>query len=308
MSKFPKPMLAENVEHFNLLRFPKMASPKIDGIRATVHGGVLRSRSLKDIPNVHVQEKFKNIVNGIDGELIVGLPTDPDVYDKTRRVVMESGKKTNADEVNYFLFDIQQENTGFASRFSVVNNMYGENGLFKSPAGVFVVPHILVNNLEELQIFEQTMLDMGFEGVMLRDPKGPYKHGRSTEAEGWLVKVKRFTDAEARVVSCYEEMGNQNVAFTNELGRTARSASKAGKVGNNTLGGFHCVGVTGRYKDVEFDVAVSSLTHDKRKDIWDARETQVDRVLTYKYFDVGSEDKPRHPMFKGWRSAEDMSE
>jgi DNA ligase 1 len=302
MSKFPKPMLAENVENFAALKFPKLASSKIDGIRATVHGGILRSRSLKDIPNVHIQKKFAGLPEGLDGEMIVGDSNDPDVYDKTRRVVMESGKKTNADDAYFHIFDIQGPGpfTGRQERM-----LY--SGALKTP-GVIPIQQVMLLSLAELEEFEKKTLAEGFEGVMLRDPNGPYKHGRSSEKEGWLVKVKRFTDAEARVLSCYEEMGNENEAFTNELGRTARSAAKDGKVGNNTLGGFYAVGINGRYAGVEFKVAVSSLTHDKRADIWDARETQIGRILTYKYFEPGSEEKPRHPLFKGWRSSEDMSE
>jgi DNA ligase 1 len=305
MSKFPKSMLASAVEDFSAIRFPKLASPKIDGIRATMHGGVLRTRSLKDVPNVHVQEKFKSLgqYDGLDGEMIVGDPWDVDVYDKTRRIVMASGNKPKAadvSEVRWYTFD-RQGPLPFQSRLA------GVFALNLRP-DVIVVPHIVISNLEEMEVYEKAMLEKGFEGIMLRDPNGPYKHGRSSEKEGWLLKVKRYTDDEAKVISCYEEMGNNNEAYTNELGRTARSASKAGKTGNNTLGGFNVVGVTGPYKGVEFQVAVSSLTHDKRHDIWDARETQVDRILTYKWFKPGSEEKPRHPMFKGWRSAEDMSE
>lgn len=301
MSKFPRPMLATAVEDFAALKFPKLASPKIDGIRATMHDGILRSRSLKDIPNIHIQKKFKGLADGLDGEMIVGDPWDADVYDKTRRVVMESGKKTNADDVRWYVFD-RQEHDVYETRYDLLPFAV------KNATDVIVVPHVMIHSLAELEVYEKAMLDKGFEGVMLNDPRAHYKHGRSSEKEGILVKVKRYTDDEAKVISCYEEMGNNNEAFTNELGRTARSASKAGKTGNNTLGGFNVVGVTGPYKGVEFQVAVSSLTHDKRHDIWAARYTQVDRILTYKWFKPGSEEKPRHPMFKNWREAIDMSE
>jgi DNA ligase-1 len=297
-------MLAEAVENFAALTFPKMASPKLDGIRGTVHAGILRSRSLKDIPNVHVQKKFAGLREGLDGEFIVGDPYGPEVYDRTRRVIMESGKKTNADDVRYYVFDSQPQDDAlpFHVRYDSLPNAAA------GKTDVIVVPHIVISNLEELEQYENAMLSKGFEGVMLRDPVGPYKHGRSTEAEGWLVKVKRYVDDECRVLSCYEEMGNNNESFTNELGRTARSASKAGKTGNDTLGGFNAVGLTGKYKGVEFQVAVSSLKHPERKAIWDTRDEQVGKILTYKWFPIGSEEKPRHPMFKNWREVIDMSE
>ncbi len=304
MSKFPRPMLAEAVTDFAALTFPKMASPKLDGIRGTFHEGIARSRSLKDIPNVHVQKKFAGLREGLDGEFIVGDPYAADVYDKTRRVIMESGKKTNADDVRFYTFDSQPQDESLP--FHVRYDSLPDAAAGKTD--VIVVPHVVISNMEELEQYEAVMLGKGFEGVMLRDPNGPYKHGRSTEAEGWLVKVKRYVDNECRILSCYEEMGNHNEEFTNELGRTARSASKAGKTGNNTLGGFTVVSINGKYKGVEHDVAVSSMKHDERKYCWDNRKELVGRLLTYKWFPIGSEDKPRHPMFKNWREAIDMSE
>jgi hypothetical protein len=37
-----------------------------------------------------------------------------------------------------------------------------------------------------------------------RSPHSPYKCGRSTEREAWLLKIKRFEDAEAVVLEPYE--------------------------------------------------------------------------------------------------------
>jgi spermidine/putrescine transport system substrate-binding protein len=107
---------------------------------------------------------------------------------------------------------------------------------------------------------------------MIRSLSGPYKQGRSTEAEGYLLKVKRFEDGEARIQEYYEEMENQNAEFTNELGRTARSSHKAGMVGKNRLGGFHVTGVGGRYDGVYFDIASGAMSHEMRSKLWETRD------------------------------------
>ena len=73
---------------------------------------------------------------------------------------------------------------------------------------------------------------------MIRTPDSPYKCGRSTEREGWLLKIKRFEDAEAVVLDTYEGMSNQNDAQRDAFGRTKRSLAQAGKVGRGELGGF----------------------------------------------------------------------
>lgn len=306
MSKFPKPMLATNVEDFDALKFPKLASAKLDGIRGTMHDGTVRSRSLKDIPNKFVQEKFKGLVDGIDGEFIVGAAND-DPYKRTVSVVMSDDKP--ADDVRFFAFDIQgRAGSRYASRYQELENMYGENGSFENDGRVVVVPHIVVNNLDELLTFEKFVLEAGYEGVMLNDPNAFYKHGRASEKSAELLKVKRFVDAEARVLGCEPEMENQNVATTNELGRTARSSAKDGKVAKDTLGVFNVRSINGRFDTILHDVAVSSLCHEDRKKLWQEYKQGgvIGRILTYKYFEPGSDEKPRHPIFKGWRDSRDM--
>ena len=71
------------------LSYPLLASPKLDGVRALIINGIVMSRSFKPIPNAHVQELFgRPEYNGLDGELIVGAPTDKDVYRNTTSGVM----------------------------------------------------------------------------------------------------------------------------------------------------------------------------------------------------------------------------
>lgn len=68
-----RPMLATDAD-LGKLRFPLLASAKLDGVRAVVRDGVVYSRSNKPIPNAYVQQKFSRFEH-FDGELIVGDPT-----------------------------------------------------------------------------------------------------------------------------------------------------------------------------------------------------------------------------------------
>ena len=57
-----RPMLAPNeTPEFKTLRFPLLGSAKLDGISATLQNGRLLSRSLKEIPNKYVQERFTSL-------------------------------------------------------------------------------------------------------------------------------------------------------------------------------------------------------------------------------------------------------
>ena len=83
-----KPMLASKCTDVTKLKFPVLASLKLDGVRCLVIGGRLMSRTLKEIPNHFVQDMFAGMRNGCDGELILGDPTAPDAYRKTVSAVM----------------------------------------------------------------------------------------------------------------------------------------------------------------------------------------------------------------------------
>src|SRR5512139_310093 len=69
-----KPMLAAAAPtELAGLPYPLLASPKLDGVRATVQGGVVLSRSLKPLPNRFVQARYgRPEFEGLDGELSCG--------------------------------------------------------------------------------------------------------------------------------------------------------------------------------------------------------------------------------------------
>lgn len=300
MLKLFKPMLAPNeVPAMGALKFPLLASYKLDGIRCTIQEGRLKSRTLKDIPNEFLQAKFGNLPVGTDGELVQGIQQDNETFKRSHSIVMSSKPLDfYGDTVRLHVFDRFHPEQGFRFRQLAVDEL-------KNYEGVVIVKQVLVNDIAELEAFEAKALAAGYEGVMLRSIDGPYKQGRATLNQGWLMKLKRYVDAEAKILSCFEEMENTNEEFTNELGRTARSSAKDGKVGKGQLGGFNVIGVNGQYKGVEFRVSSSSIAHDERKAIWTANNV-IGQLLTYKYFPIGSDERPRAPVFKSFRSAEDM--
>jgi DNA ligase-1 len=196
---------------------------------------------------------------------------------------------------------------------------------------VQMVTHKIIDTPEELLAYERWCLDRGYEGVMLRDPDGPYKFGRSTMREGSLIKLKRFEEAEAVVVGFEEEMENTNEAYRDELGRTKRSSAKAGKVGKGTLGAFECVVLsdarcpvckgrgwllkpgesctncyaTGRALGSPVSVG-SGITAAQRAEWWLHRKAFRNMVLKFRYLPHGMKEAPRHPVFIGFRDRRDM--
>jgi DNA ligase-1 len=296
-----KPMLAGKCEDMSALTYPVMASHKLDGVRALIIGGIVMSRTLKPIPNAWVQKTFSKLPEGTDGELIFGDPTHPDAYRNTVSAVMrEDGEPT---QVNYHVFDNFTDDATFFCRYNNLVNTAG--GM-----GVVVVKHVVIKSLAELEAYEAAAVEAGHEGIMVRAINGPYKQGRSTAKEGWLLKVKRFEDSEAVVLGTEEYQNNTNAAFTNELGRTARSSEKAGKVGAGVLGKLLVEGLEGTYAGVEFSIGTGFSGADsstgERAKLWAMRDKLIGRVAKFKYFATGGKDKPRFPVFLGWRDKIDM--
>ena len=205
---------------------------------------------------------------------------------------------------------MSNDKTDFALRFFVFDHVMAPDASYSSRrkflGGMQNFPMLVsheqrpVHNLEELLVYEEAMLDLGYEGLILRDPHAPYKMGRSTAKEGYLLKLKRFADAEAVVIGFEERMHNGNEATVSELGRTKRSSHAAGKTGRGDLGALVC-----RFEGIEFNVG-TGFSDDERQRIWNDQAGHLGRIAKFKYFPVGVKTAPRHPVFLGWRDPMDM--
>jgi DNA ligase-1 len=288
-----KPMLASPVE-LNLVRYPVYVSPKLDGVRALVIDGKLRSRSLKTIPNKHVDALFSRpTFDGLDGEFILGSPTAPDVYRVTNAAL---ARHDGTPDMTFYAFDLHdRQSTPFEQRVALLAARLP--AIEKTGVKVVLLPQLLVKTEDQLLTVEEKLVDAGYEGVILRCPQGPYKQGRSTANEGWMLKLKRFLDSEAEIIGIEEEMHNGNVAKTNALGRTERSSHKANLVGKGTMGALI---VRDLNTKVEFKIGTGFTAEDRSAD-W-----PLGKIVKYKYFPVGVKDKPRHPVYLGGREAWDL--
>jgi DNA ligase-1 len=294
-----KPMLAVAAET-NQVKFPCMASVKLDGIRCTIFGGIAYSRSLKPLPNLCIQQWCKlnqEALEGLDGEFIVGSETDPLVFSKTTSVVMSIDK---VQDFTFFAFDIVDETKTAFERYQELLQKQVKDEL---PKEVWVVSQVKIHDEIHLADFESQSLDNGFEGTMLKSLDGKYKFGRSTVKSQQLLKRKLFVDSEFKIVGFEPKYHNANEAVINELGRTSRSTSKEGLVALDTLGALLCKTPSGTIFGVGtgFDDAT-------RKSLWDQRESLLGQLAKVKYFEVGMQDGvPRFPVFLGLRNSDDIS-
>jgi DNA ligase 1 len=298
-----KPMLADNVE-LNEIKFPVYASPKLDGVRCVVFGGVAYSRSLKHIPNRHVQTWAKTneiLLEGLDGELCVGSLTEPGLLRRTTSVVMSHDKP---DAFSFQVFGLVNDEP-FVDRLNKLNRMANWQGEEFETANIQFVKQTLIIDENELFEYERVQLSLGYEGTMVASPGGKYKFGRASVKSAELLKRKPFVDAEFLIVG-YEPMyHNDNEAKTNELGRTARSTSKSGLVELDTLGSFVCQ--VSAMDTRTFNVG-TGYDMDTRAKLWKIRDKLVGKSFAkVKYFEQGKVGGiPELPVFLDIRYPEDM--
>lgn len=298
-----RPLLAAKTTDADLqkLKFPMLLSPKIDGIRALVVGGKLMSRSMKLIPNAKVQSYFgQQAFHGLDGELVCGNPWDKNLMQQTTSAVMTHGGTPN---VTFHVFDYWDSDKEFQQRLAMAEDVEDYwNGIISEDTKLRIVPHELILSYEELLHKETQYLELGYEGVMLRRLDGIYKQNRSTLREGILLKVKRFQDSEA-VVLDYELLNrNLNEQTKDERGYSKRSTSQDGKVADDLIGSLL---VRDLHTGVVFSIG-SGFSESQRYQLFNSRDSLRGQIVKYKSFSIGVKEKPRFPIFLGFRSPLDM--
>jgi DNA ligase-1 len=268
------------------LDYPVLVSPKLDGIRCLIVDGVAVSRNLKPIPNEYIRRQLSELEDGFDGELMLRSTAG---FNSIQSAVMTRDGEPN---FVYRVFDTCKVSGPFRDRLKIVKE------LIAPYIRVELVPHAIVYSKSRLLACEHKWLADGYEGLMIRDPDGAYKQGRSTTREGGLLKLKRFSDAEADVIGVQEKMHNANEATTDVFGRTERSSHKENMIPTSSLGALICRTPEG----VQFNIG-TGFTESERKRLWIKRKDIIGRVVTYKHQPdpSGESEAPRFPVFMRFR-------
>jgi len=288
-------MLASPIESIKSLKYPLLASIKLDGIRALKINGKLVSRTFKAIPNNYIRSIVeKELPDGIDGELVVGNS----FQDSSSGVMSRDGQP----DFIFYVFDWVNGdvNEPFQQRFARLQQyMLSEH---KNSSHFKLLTHKLIMNSEEMALYEESAVAEGHEGVMVRSVNGPYKCGRSSSKEGYLLKIKRFEDSEAEIIGFEEQMHKTNEAEEDNFGRTKRSRVAEGLVPAGILGTF-------TVRDVNTKVTFSigtGLNNSQRVVFWKQKTSLLGKVIKYKYQPTGILEAPRFPVFLGFRDPSDM--
>jgi len=266
------------------------ASAKLDGFRCVCDNGQAKTSSMKPIKNKYTQSILSQPeYDGLDGEIVVGNPEDPDAFANTKGAIT---KIEGEPDFKLYVFDMFLD-----TNLPYEQRVEGLPKICKALPFAVYIKHIKITSLADFITFENNCVDRGCEGAMINVPGKKYKEGRATFNDPICFKRKPLEDAEAIIVGFEEQMQNNNKKTTNELGHSVRSSHKENKTGKATLGAI--ILKDDKHWKKTFKLAVlKGVTAEKRKEIWDNRENLLGGIVTYTFQRHGSVDAPRIPKCK----------
>lgn len=288
-------------------------SLKYDGVRNAVIDRNAYSRKMELWPNELVQAwtyKHGSLLEGFDGELIVGPPNATDVFHRT----MSGITKADANpDFKFYVFDLWNCDEDAQTRANVLKQRI--KYLPQSAKDrIVLVEQRRVKDYTTLHSMYMGAIYTNYEGLIGRRSDGLYKNGRSTIKEGLLLKFKEFADSEIQITGIQQGKTNQNEKERDALGHAKRSTKKAGKVEVETIGTFLGIDVNPESPFYKMQVKVGPGNYDKATlaAMWAAyvkdKSTLNGKFMTYKYQIAGVKDKPRYPGARSAKGIRDVND
>lgn len=196
------------------LRYPYYAQPKIDGVRvlaAMAEGEVrLYSRNGKVFNLPHIAAALNPFLSANPQIILDGELYSRDLSFTALCSAIRSSDNNDKSKVRLYLFDAfnaDKQRQAYRERYKTLSALLGV-------AFIEVVETITVKSNKSVEDALERFTGAGYEGVMIKEIKAPYKQGRSNA----VMKYKKFCDAEFTVreisentIICYTAEG---VAFS----------------------------------------------------------------------------------------------
>jgi ATP-dependent DNA ligase len=248
--------------------FPVLVQPKLDGDRCRAiidnEGTVTLLSSeenvIKSVPHIEqalIQSKLKGVE--LDGELYRHGLSHQRVHSIVGRSVNIS---RDFEEVEYHIFDLVGGESQ-AKRTVALSNLNLESPLVR-------VPSYLCSSFEDVMTVLDSMIEQGYEGIIVRNISYPYMRKRSTG----MMKFKPRAEDHYSIVGVEEEISIHGEP-KQALGALVLQSDEGHvfKVGSGSF-----------------------LTRENRQGLWKAREKVVGRVARVKYQHLTERRVPRFPV------------
>lgn len=231
-------------------------SEKLDGVRAYWDGKQFISRQ----GNLFLAPEWFTAglpAAPLDGELWVGRKA----FTETISIVRSQGGGDRWRQVRFVVFDAPAHGGGFEARLRFLDDLLNRRGLEFTSA----LPHEPCRGPDHLLAELGRIEALGGEGLMFRQPGSLYAPGRSPT----LLKVKRFHDAEAKVIGYEAGLGKHT-----------------GRVGSLL---------------VELPSGVRFNVGTGLKDAERVTPPAIGTTITFKYQELSRDGVPRFPVYVGVR-------
>ena len=215
-SFIPRPMLAKTFSFDTLEKktgkivFPAFVQPKLDGIRcfANIKTGTLTSRQMKEFHTLdHIAQEV--ILLGkqfpdldkfwLDGEIYhhdIEFGVIQGICNSKLSSKTIGDKMETAGQLKYFIYDCYDHNDqkmGFKDRNKRLIKMLGGSGGKTKFKHLVLLETTPLKNAEEINTKHAEYTEKGYEGIILRNSKGPYEVNKRSQH---LQKFKSFLDEE----------------------------------------------------------------------------------------------------------------
>lgn len=284
---------------------PVYASPKLDGVYCMVYKGRYYSRTLKPIPNLHLRAYFHDLTvlseicdRVFFGELI------GNTFSHTNSLVRS--RKTRLSGLRFGLFDYTNRlhfnrcsgykpfNTRYEELRSITSGFAGKANSARSGGPIFIIPHRIVRSTGQLRRYYNLCVNLGFEGIVAKNPDSYYKHGRTTKRKFNQAKFRHTSSISGHILKVHNQR-----AMLDDVERTTTADGYLEKV--NTKGSFSPTQLLGSFTVKFEDGRVGKVGLGKgynkaeRRRLWQERENLIGLECEVEYLVSSNKDLPRQP-------------
>lgn len=276
-----QPMLAHKFDRSRVdFTRPVYIQAKLDGVRCVFTKYGAFSRNNKRFMNIdHIEKALKPFFAEQPDVILDGELYNHELKDDFEKIIslVRKQKPTDEDKLeakNLVQFHVYDYFDGVIyDNYQTRMQLLANAGFYD--AQIKHVPALLVDSYNYARVQHEEFLSLGYEGSIIRNGDGIYKHGRSYD----LMKFKDFSDTEATIIDYVTGKGKR----TGTLGKFIMQDDDGVVFGCPPGKGYS-------YKDLKIML----------KNV----DSYIGKRATFTYFQRTKANSYRHPLFKCIRNYE----
>lgn len=223
---------------------------------------------------VDIEEELKQLPKGYvyDGELIAEVKSELESKDLFRETISRARRDGTKTGIIYHIFDmvrIDEFKRGIGSvpaweRKQQLHKIFKDNQLDQKHSFKWLKEVEVLyegDNEEFIQMYLDSITNMGGEGIMINISNAPYECKRTKN----LLKVKKFNTADVRITDVYEGTGK----YVGKLGGISIQFEHKGQLWNCDVG--------------------SGFTDEEREFYWQDKDKLLNKIVEIKYFEISQD-------------------